>query len=409
MTTLSTTNLKAVSIFTGAGGLDIGFERAGFSIVSAVELHPKYCETIKKNQANSLTIPGTARSYYDGTLILNEDIANVTGGQLANGNDSIDCLIGGPPCQSFSSAGKQLSIFDHRGTLIYEYLRILTELQPKTFLFENVRGLITAKGQNGNPGEVLKELLERFKNAGYNCRVALLNAADYGAYQRRVRCFIIGSRIAAAPEFPNPEFAEEESLSLIPEYCRRKWNTLADFLALYADTDESQWVRPTAELMEQLKDVEEGSGLKSKGRVEATRPSGHWGYRQGTFIADKTKPARTVTGSSSQDWIRLDDGSIRRLTEREVALLQGFPIEWQFCGTKADHFQQIGNAVPTVFGEILGRTIASYLNGKYKSYPSKNEIVLPRDITEAIRYTIYDNERNGQFRVNAQRAVVNAT
>ena len=141
MTTLSETNLKAVSIFTGAGGLDIGFERAGFSIVSAVELHHKYCDTIRQNQAQRLLIPGTARTYYEGTLILNEDISNVSGQQLANRNDSIDCLIGGPPCQSFSSAGKQLSIFDHRGTLIYEYLRILTELQPKTFLFENVRGL----------------------------------------------------------------------------------------------------------------------------------------------------------------------------------------------------------------------------------------------------------------------------
>ena len=264
---------------------------------------------------------------------------------------------------------------------------------------------LTAKGRKGIPGEVLGELLERFKGAGYNCRIALLNAADFGAYQRRVRCFIIGSRIAAAPEFPIPEYAEKESFSLIPEGCRRKWNTLADFLAKYADTDESQWVRPTPELMAQLIEVSEGSGLKSKGRVEATRPSGHWGYRQGTFIADKSKPARTVTGSSSQDWIRLEDGSLRRLTEREVSMLQGFPNEWQFCGTKADQFQQIGNAVPTIFGEVLGKTMVAYLQDGYKNYPTENATVLPKDITEAIRYTIYDNERNGQFRVNAQRAI----
>ena len=407
--TLPKTDLKAVSIFTGAGGLDIGFEQAGFSIVSAVESHPMYCETITYNQSSHISIPGTSRFYFDGTLLFNEDITNIDGNQLANGNKDIDCLIGGPPCQAFSSAEKQLSIFDNRGTLIYEYLRILTELEPKNFLFENVRGLITAKGRKGNPGEVLIELLECFKNTGYNCRVALLNAADYGAYQRRVRCFIIGSKIAAAPHFPIPKYAEEEKHSLLPEYSRRKWNTLADFLAKYADTDESQWERPTQEHMARLMDVADGSEVKSTGRVEATRPGGHWGYRQGSFIADKKKTARTVTGSSSQDWIRLDDGSLRRLTEREVSLLQGFPPEWTFCGTKADRFQQIGNAVPALFGKVLGQTIANYLNGGYKRYQDESETVLPENIREAIRHTICDNERNGQYRANAQRSLNMAT
>ena len=177
-------------------------------------------------------------------------------------------------------------------------------------------------------------------------------------------------------------------------------------LALFSDKDETNWVRPTTELNEQLRGIPEGSGLKSKGRIEATRPNGHWGYRQGTFIADQTKPARTVTGSSSQDWIRLSDGSLRRLTEKEIAMLQGFPPEWVFCGTKADRFQQIGNAVPTVFGLLLGKTIADYLKGGYENLPKDNETVLPKDIRESIRYTIYDNERNGQYRANAQKAYV---
>ena len=405
MTTSSKTKHTAVSIFTGAGGLDIGFERAGFSVVSANEIHPNYCETIRVNQSRSINIQRTNATYFSDTQIINDDIKNVTSKQLMNGNDQIDCLIGGPPCQAFSSAGKQLSIFDERGALIYEYLRILSEMQPKTFLFENVRGLITARGRTGEPGEVIIELLKRFKEAGYNCKVALLNAAEYGSYQRRVRCFIVGSKIAAAPDFPYPTYAEEEEYSLIPELCRKKWRTLGEFLDLYADQDENEWVRPTPELNELLRDVPEGSGLKSKGRVEATRPSGHWGYRQGTFIADKTKPARTVTGSTSQDWIRLDDNSLRRLTLREVALLQGFPDEWFFCGTKADQFQQVGNAVPTVFGEVLGKMIAEYLDGGFKKYPLTNDIALPKDIQESIRYTKYDNEKNGDFRARSQRII----
>ena len=317
---------------------------------------------------------------------------------LMNGEETIDCLIGGPPCQSFSSAGKQGSIFDKRGTLIYEYFRILKEIRPKTFLFENVRGLVTAKGYKQEPGEILTELLEMFYELGYSCRVALLNAAEHGGYQARVRCFIMGSRIAAAPLFPVPRYAKKEEYSFIPELCREKWKTLGDFLELHADTDESNWVRPTDALAELLRDVESGKGLRSTGRVEATRPGGHWGYRQGTFIADLNKPARTVTGSSSQDWIRLDDGSLRRLTLKEVAGLQGFPTDWEFCGKKADQFQQIGNAVPTVFGRLLGNVLADYLNGLYTEYPESNPMELPSNIKENIRYTKYDNSKNGAYR-----------
>lgn len=401
MNTSETTNPIAVSIFTGAGGLDIGFERAGFRVISALEIHPKYCETIRINQGRRIPIGDTGRFFFHDTALLNEDICNVSGLQLKNGHDVVDCLIGGPPCQAFSSAGKQLSIFDERGALVYEYLRVLNEIQPKTFLFENVRGLVTARGKKGEPGEIIHELLEKMNSAGYCCRVALLNAAEYGAYQRRVRCFIIGSRIAAAPFFPNPEYAEEERKSLLPEDCRKRWHTLGEFLEQYADNDTEGWIRPTDELAEQLKDIPSGSGIKSKGRVEATRPGGHWGYRQGTFIADPTKPARTVTGSSSQDWIRLEDGSLRRLSLHEVIRLQGFPSEWVFCGSKADQFQQVGNAVPSVFGEALGRVLYDYLCGGYKDYPATNETVIPKNIRESIRYTKYDNERNGAYRASA--------
>ena len=391
--------LTAVSIFSGAGGLDIGFEQAGFHIVSAVEIHPRYFSTLKTNQDKKIPVPNfQGKTYLAGTTLINADIANVSGTDL--GAEEIDCLIGGPPCQAFSSAGKQQSIFDSRGTLIYEYLRILKELNPKTFLFENVRGLVTAKGINAEPGEILTGLLSEFSKLGYNCKVALLNAAEFGAYQRRVRCFIIGSRLAAAPDFPDPQFAEKEEISILPELCRKKWRTLGDFLSVYADTDEANWVFPSEALYEEMKLIPEGKGLRSKGRVEATRPGGHWGYKQGTFIADLSKPARTVTGSSCQDWIRLEDGTLRRITMKEAAALQGFPPEWVFSGSKTDMFQQIGNAVPTVFGKLLGEVLAKYISGGYLAYPTSNEINLPQNIAENIRYTKYDGEKNGAYRAN---------
>ena len=396
------TSPRAVSIFTGAGGLDAGFERAGFSIVSALELHPKYCATIKENQARMIRIPGTNRTYFQNTIIFNDDICNMSGQQLACNENEIDCLIGGPPCQAFSSAGKQLSIFDHRGALVYEYLRVLRELNPKTFLFENVRGLVTARGKKNEPGEIIHELLEKFSDAGYNCRVALLNSAEFGSYQRRVRCFIIGSRIAAAPFFPLPQYAEKERFSLVPEDCRKKWHTLGEFLEKYADLDVAEWTRPTVKLEKMLAVIPAGSGIKSVGRVEATRPGGHWGYRQGTFIADLNKPARTVTGSTSQDWIRLADGTLRRLTLLEVTRLQGFPDNWCFCGSKAERFQQVGNAVPSVFGEVLGKTLADYVTGGFMLYPEYNEMTIPQEIEENIRYTKYDNKKNGAYRVKTK-------
>lgn len=404
MISSTTAKLKAVSIFTGAGGLDIGFERAGFQILSTLEIHPSYHQTIVANKLKKIRISHNSNDYYfEGTNVLNEDVRKVSANQLFASDFDIDCLIGGPPCQAFSSAGKQESIFDDRGQLIYEYLRILKEMRPKTFLFENVRGLVTAKGRNNEPGEILIDLLSLFEKSGYNCRVALLNSADFGAYQRRVRCFILGSRIAAAPFFPMATHSKNATEGSLFEPGKEKWKSLGEFLKKYGSNNPEEWTRPTATLENQLSDVEEGKGLRSVGRAEATRPNGHWGYRQGTFIADLSLPARTVTGSSSQDWIRLSDGSLRRLTLKEVAGLQGFPDEWEFCGSKSDQFQQVGNAVPAIFGEVLGKTLAYYIQSDFRNYPKTNKAELPNNIKANINCTKRDNMINGAYRVRAIR------
>ena len=392
--------LKAVSLFTGAGGLDIGFERAGFHIISALEIHPRYYETLVVNKQKKIQISRNREdSFFEGTKLINEDIRNISADELVPSSIEVDCVIGGPPCQAFSSAGKQESIFDDRGQLIYEYLRILKEIKPKSFLFENVRGIVTARGKKNEPGEILIELLRLFEEAGYNCRVSLLNSADYGSYQRRVRCIIIGSRVAAAPFFPEATHSKTKIDSTLFDSGKKQWNVLGDYLRLYGSKNPDEWVRPTQELEQQLRHIPSGSGLKSNGRAEATRPNGHWGYRQGTFIADPSLPARTVTGSSSQDWIRLEDQSLRRLTFNEVAGLQGFPSEWVFCGNKNDQFQQVGNAVPTIFGEVLGQTLANYLLFEYSTYPESNITELPPSIKNCIRYTKRDNQVNGAYRV----------
>ena len=376
---------KYVSLFSGAGGLDIGLERAGFTAVSQCEIDDVFCDTLRANQGAKRA---DGRSYFSEARIVARDVALLTGKELKCGQE-IDLVVGGPPCQSFSSAGKQLSVLDPRGLLVHEFFRIVDEIQPKMFLFENVRGLVTARDSNGEPGGVIRDLLERFWGTGYSARATLLNSADFGSYQRRVRCFIVGSRYGRAPVFPSPTHQKTSDL------VHKPWNCLRDFLAHHADGDEGNFTYPTAALAAQLEALPNGSGLKSAGKAETTRPGGHWGYRQGTFIADLDLPARTVTGSSSQDWIRWD-GRLRRLTLPEIMQLQGFPIDWELCGTKAQKYKQVGNAVPTVFGRILGNMIGGHLKDFPSSRPERIE--MPKSFKGYIDYTKKDQARNGEAR-----------
>jgi len=379
-----------VSLFSGAGGLDIGLERAGFEAVSLCEIESVFCRTLSANQSWA---HGDGRKYLSNATILNADIRDVRAEDLSIGK-RIDLVVGGPPCQAFSSSGKQLSVLDPRGALVSEFCRIVGELKPRVFLFENVRGLVTARDKNGEPGGVITELMHVLEELGYSCRAALLNSADYGASQRRVRCFIIGSSRGKAPQFPESTCQKDGGLF------SDQWNSLREFLLQHADDDSSQFTFPTRQLAEKLAEIECGSGLKSQGKAEATRPGGHWGYRQGTFIADLELPARTVTGSSSQDWIRWN-GVLRRLTLKEIMALQGFPNDWLVEGTKSQQYKQVGNAVPTVFGEALGQTILQHLQNFPKGKPV--QIDIPESFRGHIEYTKRDHARNESSRTIHRR------
>ena len=375
-----------VSLFSGAGGLDIGLERAGFKALSLCEIDPVFCQTLTENRGRIHT---NGRKFFEDADILNTDIRDLVATDF-NGGGNLDLVVGGPPCQAFSSSGKQLGFLDSRGTLVNEFSRIVDVLRPRMFLFENVRGLVTARDTSGEPGGVIRGLLDHFQDLGYSCRASLLNSADFGSPQRRVRCFIIGSMRGTAPIFPSPTHHKKADL------IHQEWMPLRSFLQEHSDLDTDNYTFPTEHLEKQLRDLPGGTGLKSAGRVEKTRPGGHWGYRQGTFIADLDLPARTVTGSASQDWIRWG-GLLRRLTLNEVKLLQGFPIDWEICGTKAQRFKQVGNAVPSILGELLGEMIFGFL----KEYPDIAPVKLdiPNSFEKYIDYTKKDQEKNADSRV----------
>ncbi len=242
---------------------------------------------------------------------------------LPSGSPPISLLVGGPPCQPFSSCGKMQSLDDPRGNLFEHFVRLASELLPPLILFENVQGLVTARGPDGVPGEVLGIVRNRFEELGYGTRVALLTAADYGVPQRRVRFFMIASRHEPLPCFPEPSHSKEPSDGVL--FRSQRWISLAEALSTMPPPDEADIVRPTQKLEEKLRRLKPGTGLKAAGIREANRPSGHWGYRQDSFLADPTLPCRTIRSASTPDWIYDAEGKLRRLTWRECAMLQSFP------------------------------------------------------------------------------------
>jgi DNA (cytosine-5)-methyltransferase 1 len=394
---MDTQPFSVVSLFSGAGGLDIGLEAAGFHTVSTLDCDPDCVASLCANQR--LGVPtGNGRNHLQGTRLLGADIEKVNAEHLrpvgAGRRWTPDLMAGGPPCQPFSSSGKMLSVEDPRGKLFQHFVRLADALQPRLILFENVRGLVTARGTRGEPGEVLDMVKDAFEGIGYATTFALLNAADFGAAQRRVRCFMMATRATALPAFPEPTHAETPSGGLFDR--RSPWVTLRELLATLPPPSADEIIWPTPRLSAELGSVPCGSGLKSAGARESTRPGGHWGYRQGTFIADLDQPARTVTASASQDWIRAPDGQLRRLTLRECAALQGFPREWSFAGPVASRYRQVGNAVPIMFGRTLGESMLSVL--RQGQQPKPVSAPLPREFGSAIEYTRREHRRNGDSR-----------
>ncbi len=398
-----------ISLFSGAGGLDIGLEQAGFDTVAATDFDEGCVRTLLENQQKRVPVDGRPGCFHlDGTKVVQADVTGLSGSDLvpedAGDGWVPDLLVGGPPCQPFSSSGKQRSVLEGRGRLFEHFVRLARELRPRAILLENVRGLVTARGCTGQPGEALTEVKEAFEDAGYATSFRLLNAADFGTPQRRVRLFMLATRHAPLPLFPEPTHSRNHKKTLFGETI--PWVTLRKLLATLPDPESEDVVRPSERLEPLLRDLPCGSGLKSNGRSEPTRPGGHWGYKQGTFVTDQDLPARTVTAASTQDWLRLPDGSLRRLTVRECAALQGFPPEWEFVGGKSSQFRHVGNAVPSVFGRVLGLAVAKALKEHRKRRPASTP--LPENFKAAVEYTKRDHDRNAVARTRTNAVVQEA-
>ncbi|MEL7463308.1 MAG: DNA cytosine methyltransferase [Pseudomonadota bacterium] len=203
------TKPTAISLFAGAGGMDAGFHQAGFDVKLAIEIDPSCCETLRHNMKSTRVVHG------DINALSSEEICELSG--LKAG--FIDCVFGGPPCQSFSLAGRREGLNDERGLLVFRFIEIVRELRPKTFVLENVKGMVNWQG-----GIVLREIEKMLAEPlptgeSYEVKHSVLNAADFGVPQNRERVFIVGSRTGKEYRFPlatHSAKSMEQRLSLKP-------------------------------------------------------------------------------------------------------------------------------------------------------------------------------------------------
>jgi DNA (cytosine-5)-methyltransferase 1 len=368
--------LEVVSLFSGAMGLDIGLEQTGqFETVAAIESHPAFCQTIRKNRDAGRTKRKDLRVYegdirgLDPCEIMRD--LNLRPGEL-------DLLIGGPPCQSFSTSGRRGTVQDPRGTLLWEFLRFVAAFRPKFFLMENVRGLLSAavhhrpiaeRPENGGPplsreeqpGSVVRLFAEDLRSiAGtpYRLDVFEVNAVNYGAPQLRERALFIGNRFGRAVDFPAPTHGFSEGL--------KPYATLGDAIKRISDDNS----------------VIMDFSPRKKRYLSMVPPGGNWRSLPVKLQKESMGRAWIAKGGRSGWWRRLSydlpsptiltlpnhastalchPDEARALTLRECALVQEFPNEWQFCGTTQEQYAQVGNAVPVRLGVVAGECLACEL------------------------------------------------
>lgn len=342
--------LTAISLFTGAGGLDYGFEAAGFRTAVALEIDKRCCTTLRHNRS----WPVIDR---DVATVQTSEVLEVAGIRVGEA----DALIGGPPCQPFSKSGfwatgdaKRLD--DPRATTLEAYLRILAEAQPRTFLLENVEGLgFKGKDEGLKLIHARLEAINRAHGTRYRATIATLNAADYGVPQLRKRIFVIGARDGATFNFPAATHAPANPSDWTDSRRRTltAWDALHD---LPEPNDPSVLLK--GKWADLLPTIPEGKNYLWHTDRGGGEPLFGWRRRYWSFLLKlaKDQPAWTIQAQPGPatgpfHW------NNRRLTMREMARLQTFPDSVDILGGIADVQRQLGNAVPSLLAEVLAKAI----------------------------------------------------
>jgi len=334
---------SVLELFAGAGGLAIGLEKAGINCVALNEIDKWACQTLRNNRPNWNVLEGDIKDY-----------------NFTKYNNKVDVVTGGFPCQAFSYAGKKLGLDDARGTLFYEFARVIKEVNPPICIGENVRGLLSHE-----KGKTLQGMLSILDEIGYNVvPIQVLKAIHYRVPQKRERLILVGVRkdIQVNFEYPKPH---------------NKIYNLKDALK-------------KGELFN--KNVPKSEGAKypqyKKDILDLVPPKGYWRdlpidlqkkYMGGSFYLGGGKtgmarrigwdePSLTLTCSPAQKQTeRCHPDETRPFTVREYARIQTFPDDWKFSGSIAQQYKQIGNAVPVNLGQEVGYSIVKFLNSYYET------------------------------------------
>lgn len=367
----------AISLFSGLGGIDIGLHRAGVETLVTVDADEAAAESLRANSSAYESGLACTETMYDWSVV-EGDIHEISADELLEhaGTDEVDFMVGGPPCQTFSRSneGNRQGTDADRGMLFQEYARLLEKIQPKAFVFENVRGLASA-----NDGEDFEIIKQRFSDAGYTINDNVLNAADYGVPQTRKRLFVIGFLGDEKPYFPEPSHVEAKN----PITGKSSWVTAEEALEdLDVDAeltaDEGYVNAVGGKYGYLLKDVPPGGNYQHFSERKYVPEKGEyversedeldekvfdWRSRHYNYLLkqDPDRPTWTLQASPGT-YVGPFHWRSRRYSFLEQMRLMDIPIEYEIRGPPREIQRQIGNAVPPGLAEAIVRSLLDQLD-----------------------------------------------
>ena len=394
MTNVTTSSPIALSFFSGAMGLDLGIEKAGFKTLLACEIDKSARKTIKANRPDVALI-GDIRDYSP------QEIMAHAGLKIG---DEVDLIMGGPPCQAFSTAGKRKGFEDERGNVFLKYLETVFEIRPKYFIIENVRGLLSAplqhrphsqRGQDFPPlkneeeaGGVLSYVYRMIRASGYSCSFELYNSANFGVPQTRERVILMCARDGKRIPYLEPTHSETGEFGL------PLWKTFKDAVKHLDRNAHTHLDFPEKRLKyyRLLKPGEYWKNLSVELQMEALGKSYFSGGGKTGFLRrlswDKPSPT-LVTHPAMPATDLAHPEELRPLSIEEYKCVQQFPLDWKIEGKLLDQYKQLGNAVPIGLGYAVGRHILNFEKGimpknyqgfKYSRYKNTSDFYLEEQL-----------------------------
>lgn len=362
---------KAVSLFSGAGGMDIGVLQAGFEVLACIEHDPNACETLRHN----IEKEGRRTQVLEGDVRDVDPAALMRSMRLKEGR--LDLLFGGPPCQTFSQIGKQQGLEDERGLLLFQMVRFARVFKPRAVLIENVKGLLSAQGAGGVRGEVLQHLVQELEELGYSVKWQVLTAADYGVAQLRHRVFVVAMSEPDGFVFPEPTHAPNGSLTCAPYFTvGEALSGLSTPPRKSGSIPEDSHVDVTPEGdQSRINGVPEGWPLAKCAHLPVEQ-------RKRLTAKDTTKFLRTHRERPSNT---LRCGEVfyhhtenRYLTPREYMRLHGYPDDYELRGPVRgrtgvvkvlDQHRLVANSVPPPVARVVAESIRGALKCQKSTKP----------------------------------------